>query len=85
MSGVILHKIVGNVWKTSIKFNVFSGLPNLPPTQKSPTDYSLFTIGMVLNHFNRYPLGLVSMYSRTYDRMVEFIIALTIANFLKKY
>ena len=42
--------------------------------------YSLFPIRMVLYHFNRYLLGLVSTYLCTYHRTEEFIIAL--ANYL---
>ena len=37
---------------------------------------SLFPIRMVLYHFNRYPLGLISTYLCTYHRTEEFIIAL---------
>ena len=38
--------------------------------------YIIVLIRMVLNHFSRYPLGLVSIYLRTYHRTEEFIMVL---------
>ena len=43
-------------------------------------NYGLFPIRMVLYHFNRYLLGLVSTYLCTYHRTEEFII--TLANYV---